>query len=193
MCGGRGTRLGGETEKPLVPVCGVPMVERVAAALRKSGVEGVHAVVSPDAPETAAHVRDMGLSVVETPGEGYVDDLTVALERVERPVVTVAADVPHLAPEHVDDAVAASVGRPDGSVDEADDPRSVTVCVPADLKRRLGVSADTTFEHGGEELAPTGLNVVAGETDTVRLTCDDRLAVNVNRPADLERAEALCD
>jgi adenosylcobinamide-phosphate guanylyltransferase len=52
---------------------------------------------------------------------------------------------------------------------------------------------DTSFERDGEELAPTGLNVVAGDRDTVQLTYDDRLAVNVNRPTDLERAEALCD
>lgn len=186
MCGGRGSRLGGEAEKPLVRVCGDPMVDRVAAALAASRVETVHAVVSPAAPETARHVRQRGLSVVETAGEGYVADLTDALDSVGRPVVTVAADVPHLTPDHVDAAV-------DEATAAADGPVSVTVCVPASLKRRLGVSVDTSFERDGEELAPTGLNVVAGDRDTVQLTFDDRLAVNVNRPTDLERAEALCD
>ncbi|MDS0293773.1 NTP transferase domain-containing protein [Halogeometricum luteum] len=186
MCGGRGTRLGGAVEKPLVPVRGVPMVERVAAALRESDAETVHAAVSPAAPATAEHVREMGLSAVETPGEGYVSDLTAALDSVGEPVVTVAADLPLLASEQVDGAIVESLGG--GGC-----PRSVTVCVPADLKRRLGVSADTTFEREGEELAPTGLNVVAGGEDTVQLTCDDRLAVNVNRPSDLERAEEMCD
>ncbi|ELZ29958.1 adenosylcobinamide-phosphate guanylyltransferase [Halogeometricum pallidum JCM 14848] len=190
MCGGRGTRLGGETEKPLVEVCGAPMVERVAAALRESRVEEVYAAVSPAAPMTAERVRETGLAVVETPGEGYVEDLTAALDSIGRPVVTVAADLPLLSSEHVNGAIAASLGDGD---DEDGGPRSVTVCVPADLKRRLGVSADTTFEREGEELAPTGLNVVADGADIVRLTCDDRLAVNVNRPTDLERAEEMCD
>lgn len=211
MCGGRGTRLGGDTEKPLVEVCGAPMVERVAAALRESRAEEVYAAVSPAAPETAERVHEIGLAVVETPGEGYVEDLTAALDSIGKPVVTVAADLPLLAPEHVNDAVAASLGDGDDGKDggtgtdgangadrrdadaETDRPCSVTVCVPADLKRRLGVSADTTFERGGEELAPTGLNVVADGADIVRLTCDDRLAVNVNRPTDLERAEEMCD
>ncbi|MDS0297857.1 NTP transferase domain-containing protein [Halogeometricum sp. S1BR25-6] len=193
MCGGRGTRLGGRVEKPLVPVCGVPMVERVAAALRESRAETVHAAVSNNAPETAERVREMGLAVVETSGEGYVSDLTAALDSVGRPVVTAAADLPLLEPEHVDDAIAESFDH-GGDAGNADDPRSVTVCVPADLKRRLGVSADTTFRgEDGRELAPTGLNVVGSGDDTVQLTCDDRLAVNVNRPSDLERAEALCD
>ena len=70
---------------------------------------------------------------------------------------------------------------------------SLTVCVPAALKRRLGASVDTSFERDGRAVAPTGLNVVAGDDDTVALTYDARLAVNVNRPADRDLAEALCE
>jgi adenosylcobinamide-phosphate guanylyltransferase len=192
MCGGRGTRLGGETEKPLVPVGGAPMVDRVAAALRASGVDSVRAVVSPNAPETAAHARDSGLRTVETPGDGYVADLGRALEAVGRPVVTAAADLPLLTAPHVDDAVAAA--RRDGDGGGRDGGyRSVTVCVPAELKRRLGASTGATFESGGRELAPTGLNVVGSASDSAAVRYDARLAVNVNRPADVELAEALCD
>jgi adenosylcobinamide-phosphate guanylyltransferase len=188
MCGGRGTRLDADAEKPLVEVGGVPMLDRVAAALRDAGVAMVHAVVSPDAPATAARARELSLSVVETPGEGYVDDLDAALESVGSPAVTVAADLPLLAATHVDDAVAAArrTGTPSS-------PASVTVCVPAALKRRLGASVDTAFDHEGRRVAPTGVNVVADSpTDTVQLTYDARVAVNVNRPADLELAEELC-
>ncbi|SFF89077.1 GTP:adenosylcobinamide-phosphate guanylyltransferase [Halopelagius inordinatus] len=197
MCGGRGTRLGGETEKPLVEVCGTPMLDRVASALRESRVETVRAVVSPNAPETASRARDIGLATVETPGNGYVEDLRYALDSVGRPVVTVAADVPLVTARHVDDAIAASkrVGGRGGDEDGEDDGfASVTVCVPAALKRRLGASVDTTFDRDGRELAPTGLNVVSeSAADTVRVTYDARLAVNVNRPDDAELAEDLCD
>ncbi|RDI71351.1 cobalamin biosynthesis protein CobY [Halopelagius longus] len=192
MCGGRGTRLGGETEKPLVPIDGTPMFDRAAAALRESRVDTVYAVVSPNAPETAAHARERGVPTVETPGEGYVEDLECALGEVGRPVVTVAADLPLLAADHVDDAIAAARRDEAGCEDDAFD--SVTVCVPAALKRRLGASADSTFECEGRELAPTGLNVVSdAPDDTVRITYDARLAVNVNRPDDAELAEDLCD
>ncbi|MFA1610339.1 NTP transferase domain-containing protein [Halobellus rubicundus] len=202
MCGGRGTRLrdgsdrdasGVETEKPLVEVCGRSMLERVAEALRESGLDGtVHAVVSPQAPETAARAADLSLSTVETPGEGYVADLGTALDAVGRPALTVPADLPLLSAEHVDDALARA-GTGDGGAANADsEPTSLTVCVPAALKRQLGASADTTFEHEGREVTPTGLNVVAGDGDTVALTYDARLAVNVNRPRDRALAEALC-
>jgi len=193
MCGGRGTRLragdGVDPEKPLVAVGGASMLSRVVGALRASGVDAVHAVVSPDAPETAGRARDLSVPTIETPGDGYVSDLRAALDTVGRPAVTVPADLPLLAAEHVDDAVARARRRDGGGGRDA---TSLTVCVPAALKRRLGASVDTSFDHEGRAVAPTGLNVVADGDDTVALTYDARLAVNVNRPEDLGLAEALC-
>ncbi|MFC4449046.1 NTP transferase domain-containing protein [Halorussus aquaticus] len=183
MCGGRGTRLDAPTEKPLFEVGGRPMVARVADALAESAVETVHAVVSPHAPETREFVaqRD-SLSAIETPGEGYVADLQIALEAVEPPVLTAAADLPLLDADAVN------------AVLRSHSEGSLTVCVPAALKRALGASIDTTFEREGRELAPTGVNVVADpdtETETMYETYDARLAVNVNRLSDADLAEEL--
>jgi len=179
MCGGRGTRLGGDVEKPLVTVGGVPTIDRVYAALAASRVDDVYAAVSPRTPETRDRLESMAaVTVVETPGDGYVADLTAALDRVERPALTAAADLPLLA-----------AGTVDRVLDRADG--SLAVAVPADLKRRLGVSVDTTFERDGRALAPTGVNVVAGTDDDIYVSDDPRLAVNVNRPRDLQVAEAL--
>ncbi|WP_135826580.1 NTP transferase domain-containing protein [Halorussus ruber] len=193
MCGGRGTRLDSEAEKPLFEIGGRPMVARVADALEASRVESVHAVVSPNAPETRefAQARD-SLATIETPGEGYVADLQVALDAVESPVLTTAADLPLLEADAVNllldahDAVSADAA---GGVAP-----STTVCVPAALKRALGASVDTAFEReeDGRELAPTGVNVVAeSEEDTMYETYDARLAVNVNRRSDAKLAEEL--
>ncbi|GGJ11677.1 hypothetical protein GCM10008995_21970 [Halobellus salinus] len=199
MCGGRGSRLrvgdaGGRgdaagVEKPLVEVAGASMLSRVTDALRASEVETVHAVVSPHAPETADRARSLSVPTIETPGDGYVSDLRAALETVGRPAVTVPADLPLLAAGHVDDAVAEARHRGDG---RGSGVTSLAVCVPAAVKRRLGASVDTAFDHDGGTVAPTGVNVVADGDDTVALTYDARLAVNVNRPQDLELAEALC-
>jgi len=178
MCGGAGTRLG-RGEKPLFEVGGDPMVTRVLDALCASRVDTVYAVTSPHTPETARRLRGR-VPVVKAAGEGYVADLTEALGRVGRPALTVVADLPLLCADPVDRAI------------EAHDGGALTVCVPEALKRRLGVSVDTTRTHDGRRLAPTGLNVV-GERDaeTVSVRADARLAVNVNRPADAAVAEAL--
>ena len=185
MCGGRGTRLESDREKPLFEVGERPMVARVADALAESDIETVRAVVSPNAPETRtfAERRD-DLATVETPGEGYVADLQVALEAVEPPVLTVVADLPLLDADAVN-AVLDAYGGVEGEL-------SMTVCVPAELKRALGASLDAAFERDGRELAPTGINVVA-ETDgeTMYETYDARLAVNVNRLPDAALAEGL--
>lgn len=178
LCGGRGTRLGAPTEKPLVDLAGRPMVDHVTDALAASRVGTVHAVVSPHAPETRAHLS--GLSRIDAPGDGYVADLRYALERVDRPVLTVAADLPLLTGPLLDRVL-------DGF--EGD---STTVCVPAALKRTLGASVDAGFDHDGRRVAPSGLNLVAdGDTDTILMSYDARLAVNVNRPTDADLAEAL--
>ncbi len=179
MCGGRGTRLSEVAgEKPLVPVCGEPMVDRVVSALATSGVGRIHAAVSPNAPETRERLAaDPQVVTVETPGEGYVSDLGVALETVGRPALTVAADLPLLEGDVVDDLLSRHGGG------------SATVAVPVALKRRLGVSVGTTM---GDGLVPTGLNVVAGPAEETIISDDPRVAINVNRPTDLRVAEDRC-
>jgi adenosylcobinamide-phosphate guanylyltransferase len=187
LCGGAGTRLGADAEKPLVTVCGEPMFDRVVRTLRQSRVSTVHAVPSPRTPETRARAVDLGVDVVDAPGDGYVADLRHALDAVDPPVVTVVSDLPHVAPTHVDGALGAAVGTDGTGIP------SVTVCVPVSVKRSLGASVDTAFEHDGRRVAPTGLNVVApGETENVSIVADERLAVNVNRPSDRALAESLC-
>ncbi|MBV0901381.1 NTP transferase domain-containing protein [Haloarcula salina] len=176
MCGGRGTRLDSDAEKPLFRVGGVPMVDRVVRALRRSSLEGIYAVVSPNAPETAAH---LDLPCIETPGEGYVADLGAALDddRVSTPVLTVAADLPLLDGEVLDRVL------------DVHENGSLTVLVPAALKRDLGVSDDATFVDDGREVAPTGVNVVGDGPDDAAVVPDRRLAVNVNTLADGRVAE----
>jgi len=178
MCGGRGTRLDTEAEKPLFRVDGVPMVDRVFGALAESHVDTAYAVTSSVAPETRAYLDG---PCIETPGEGYVADLDTALadERVSRPVLTVAADLPLLDGTVLDRVLAAHRKG------------SLSVLVPAARKRELGVSDDTTFEREGREVAPTGVNVVGERGDDAWLTEDYRVTVNVNTLADARVAEQL--
>ena len=182
MCGGRGTRLRPEIEgeKPLVEVGGRPMIDHVLGALRDSEIETIHAAVSPSTPETAALLEPMAdVHVVETPGEGYVADLGAAVDVVERPVVTVTADLPLLSGDHVDRLINQYTGR------------SLSVCVPLAVAKRVLDSVETTVDHEGSTVVPTGLNVV-GQSDggSHRLVrADKRLALNVNRPADRRQAD----
>ena len=179
MCGGEGSRLESSHEKPLHPIDGVAMIDRVLSALEDSRVDTRYAAVSPNAPATKAHLeRAAGVRPVETDGDGYVADLMALLERpeIEPPILTVAADLPLLSGATIDRILAAH-GESDGSR---------TVCVPVALKRRLGVSIDSTLESD-EHLAPTGVNVVGDANEPESMThvsYDPRLAINVNRRED---------
>jgi adenosylcobinamide-phosphate guanylyltransferase len=185
MCGGVGARLEAPVEKPLYEIDGTAMFDRVCDALAASPCEQIVAATAPATPETRAHASDRAdCRVVETPGDGYVADLDVALSRadLDRPVVTCVADLPLLAPEHVADLLDAAE---DGAA------ASLSVMVPAALKRILGVSADTTVSSRGRDLAPVGLNVVGGGSDVATVSRDPRLAVNVNRERDAAVARTL--
>ncbi|TKX77007.1 GTP--adenosylcobinamide-phosphate guanylyltransferase [Halorubrum sp. SD626R] len=187
MCGGRGTRLGGDAEKPLVTVAGRPMVGRVLAALAESRIERVHAVVSPHATATRSHLAeraaargdsDTDLRIVDAPGDGYVPDLRYALGVGDAADAETAADAKTAAAAadaDIDTAdppvltVAADLPLLDGeAVDRVLDAAesaaspSLTVCVPAARKRDLGVSADDPFEVEGRAVIPAGINVVGG-------------------------------
>lgn len=206
LCGGRGTRLGGDVEKPLVEVDGVATVDRVLDALADSRVERVVAVSSPHTQETTRHLWDrastptgrfgIALDVRVGDGDGYVADLDHGLNAVDGPAVTVVADLPLLRSADVDAAIEAAVTG-DGPVSgEGTDPAdgavsSITVCVPAETKRELGVSVDSAFDHGATTLAPTGVNVVADARDRIVVRRRRSLAVNVNRPGDLDVARRL--
>lgn len=141
MCGGKGTRLDIDGEKPLYEIENRPMMSTVWQALADSAVETIHTVVSPHVSTTRERATQ---PVIEAPGDGYIADLQYALDRVDRPVLTAAADLPLLVAEIVDRVVTAHTRG------------SLTVYVPATLKRQLGVSVDTSERIDGVELAPRG-------------------------------------
>lgn len=180
MCGGRGTRLDISTEKPLLEIADQRMIERVLKALEDSSVDAVYTATSPHVPETRAYLAEQSVSQLETPGDGYVEDLEYALERIDGPILTIAADLPLIEAGAIDHVL------------DAHEHGSLTVCVPVALKQLLGVSVDLTLHRDGSELAPTGINVVSDSNrDTVHVTYDVRFAVNVNQQSDAYVAERL--
>lgn len=74
MCGGRAERFGGK-DKGCVFFHGKPLAERVAEALRRSGLRVLFAFATRTACSAAYASMVDGVSLLETPGEGYVADL----------------------------------------------------------------------------------------------------------------------
>ena len=77
MCGGRASRMQqGGIEKPLLKVDGIAMVECVILALAGSvRFDRILAAISPNTPKTKVLLKSKGIETIETPGEGYSNDL----------------------------------------------------------------------------------------------------------------------
>lgn len=185
MCGGAGSRLESEAEKPLAEIGGRAMVDRVLDALKASEIDDVYAVTSPKTPGTKQHVADR-VETIDASGEGYVRDLQYALDELlgdsgnlGHPVFTVAADLPLLAGDAIDIVL------------DVYEQGSLTVCTPRGLPEALGISVDAAFDVEDQSVVPSGVNVVGGDPDDVWVTWDARFAVNVNYPGDAAVAERL--
>jgi len=195
MAGGRATRMGG-VEKPIVTLRGRPMIAYVIDALLNSRkIDRIYVAVSPRVPGTTEYVARTyagpRIMIVETPGEGYVEDTACAVELLDlrRPFLSTSSDVPFIGPEVVDEAI--EYYETSGA--EALSVRLDLASVPA------GLEPDTVLADGGSRTVPAGINIVDGrhmdryQEEVIFVVPDGRLAVNVNYRKDLALCEKLLD
>jgi adenosylcobinamide-phosphate guanylyltransferase len=177
------------TEKPMLEVDGRPMIEHVVRALKQSKmVDRIVVAVSEDTPQTARKAAELGLEVLSTPGEDYISDMRYAIKTLGLcDTLTVAADIPFITAEIVDQAVEKfrSSGKP-----------SLAVMTSADVYEGTGSKPEYVFEVDGRRLVPIGLNIIDGnrigepELDQAILVTDsEEFAINVNTPRELEVAK----
>ena len=193
MAGGKGSRMGLSEEKPLVLVCGKPVIERVLASLLKAKrVESIVVAVSDFTPRTAVFVARFPVRVVETPGKGYIEDMQYLVKRLKLgKVLTVAADIPLITGETIDEIVDRfeSCGKP-----------ALVVVAPLETKLKLGLGVEYSFEVAGKTVVPVGINAVDGgrideeELEQEVFVLDKvEVAVNINTLEELRLAERLLE
>ncbi len=169
MAGGKARRMGGAL-KPLVNVCGAPMILWVIkAALSVS--RHVAVVTSPRTTHpllthVPALINDPRIHIIETPGDGYVNDLRVVTASLRKPLLVLPADVPLITADHLRSFLNAAKDFPNANV--------VTLIV--------------------EGVGPVGISLFRSEGgDWASVTVSsDRWLMNINTWEDLRRAEALC-
>lgn len=105
MAGGRGERLGG-AQKPLIEVCGKPLILRVYEALRR--------LCRRTLVVYSRHTQGVGdlcrgpmieAECIRGTGSGYVTDLSMVLHLVSMPVLVAPADMPYLDPDLLEDFI----------------------------------------------------------------------------------------
>ena len=191
MAGGKGTRMGLCEEKPLLKIGGKPIIEHVFNALKNAKeIDEIIVAVSRHTPKTSILMKRFPVKVLETPGNGYVPDTGYAIRRLKLDIVlTISADLPLVTGEIIDRII--------GRYRRCNKP-ALTVAVPLETKKRLGLGAEYVLEAGNKRLVPSGINVIDGrriderELDEEILIIDEEeLAVNVNTSGELRIAECL--
>jgi adenosylcobinamide-phosphate guanylyltransferase len=192
MAGGEGTRMKstGEKpvgEKPLIEIRGKPMIQYVIdAVLGADELEGVVVATSKHTLKTAEFVKKQGIKVLETPGQGYIEDLAFIIQISEwgndEVVLTITADIPLVTGEIIDQVIKEykKCGKP-----------AMCVAVPVEIFRKHGLKPSILMG----DIVPSGLNILRRsnkqQDEEVLSLGKIELALNINRPEDIILLEKL--
>jgi adenosylcobinamide-phosphate guanylyltransferase len=193
MAGGRGTRMGLPTEKPMLPFLEKPLIDWVAQALQEAkNISEFYVITSANTPQTEKHCVEMGWKFVHTQANGYHNDLKQAVRMLGwfGPVLTMPADVP-----------AITGGFLERVVDEFErcGKDFLAVFVPIKAREDLGLSISSTDEYQGVWYAVSGINVINGakvqgegkiETSAI-ITQETEVLLNVNTLKDVELSQQI--
>jgi len=192
MAGGRGSRMNSLEEKPLIDVCGKPVIRYVIDALMcAKKVDNIYIAVTDRTPRTINYVEKCQLKSVVTPGKDYVSDMGFAAQVLKLgKFLAIAADLPLITGKIIDTIVSRyeCCGKP-----------ALTVAVPFETKKCVGMSVEYSFKMDEQKVVPTGINVIDGTKrygdewldQDIFLFDRPELAININTPQELQIAKTL--
>ena len=157
MAGGKGTRFGGDTEKPMAKFMDKPLIRRVIEATKKSErIAETYVAVTAYSPKTAQEAAKASVKVIETNGQGYHADVQQAIQEANLtgPVLIISADLPLLNGEFLDEII--EEYKESGKA-------ALTVMIPEEAFREYGLSAVSLYEHKGKMYAVSGINIIDGQ------------------------------
>ena len=189
MAGGKGTRMELAEEKPMLRVGGKPVVELVLEALQDAKkLDSVVVAVSDYTPKTAKFLESFPVKVLKTPGKEYVSDMGYAVKTLKlQTVLTIAADMPLITGEIIDEIVEAyfACGK-----------SALAVAVPFETREKLGLGAGYVFDWKGKQVVYAGINVNDGrridddELEQEICVLDEvEVALNINTVDELQIAQ----
>lgn len=185
MAGGKGTRMELDVEKPLVEINGKPMIQYVINALKNTDkINNVIVATSKNTPETKTFLNEQSIDIIETPGDGYVNDLGFIISnfKLDDVILTVTADLPLINSDIIDYVLE--------EYEKSDKP-AMSVLVPIDVFKKYNIKPTMMFEN----LIPSGLNILRSinKTQDEKVLIIERieLALNINTCEDIKLLKKL--
>jgi adenosylcobinamide-phosphate guanylyltransferase len=188
MAGGSGSRIN-LGEKPLISICGRPMIAYVIDVFHFCGITPVVAA-SPKTPMTMNWCRAQGIAFCKAEGKGYVEDMISVVETLDEqhPLFVSVSDIPCLTAKiihQIADAYFAS-GKD-----------ACSTWIPKELVQFYGGTPCYQEQIDRIEACPAGINILRGDLisqtqEEIRILLHDPgLAINVNTRADITKTETL--
>lgn len=182
MAGGKGTRMGGKIEKPLIKIGEIPMIQHVINTLLNSkGISDLTILTSPNTPKTSKYAYKRGYSVFKTPGIGYIEDLQYYISQCfphnsNKIILTITADLPLITSEIIDLIL--------WEYKKSKKP-AMCIAVPVELFKKNGLKPSIVLG----DVVPSGLNILRSnnkqqDEEVVKLEKIE-LAVNINSCDDI--------
>lgn len=192
----------GVSEKPLLEIGGIAMVDRVLAAMKYSRMfNRLILLVSPNVPATREHLSRYRVEIYDSAGGGFSKDLARFLRVCQpEPVLVVPADLPLLDQDLMRTIVVRLASEQASRATAAN-----SIVCNLDFVKQLGITPsvtvtekqdglETLYCHSGITLFDTRLlpnNENSEIQESYAIINDAGLAINVNTLDELQKAEKL--
>lgn len=186
----------GGIEKPLLKVDGIAMVERVILALAGSGrFDRILAAISPNTPKTKELLKSKGIETIETPGEGYSNDLSYLLSKLKpQRVMVVPSDMPLLNSQIISEILDAIDNSSSSSSSRKEKGQVISIILDKGFVERTGAKPSIVVDqycHSGITIFNT-MSVGTEPVEEYYLVMNRKeIALNVNTKEELELAKKL--
>lgn len=184
MAGGKGTRMDISNEKLLLEYK-KPVIFHVIDALKNSHCfSQVIVATSPNSPDTKHMLEQNRIEILSTPGNGYVNDLNLLLQKMNGLVFVTSGDLPLLDEKIIQVII------------EKFNPKNVwtSFLVSKKFLNSLGLESNLLINSGDIDCVHTGISIINADKiqnlDPVKenyiILDDKRIAFNLNTKKDYE-------
>jgi len=185
MAGGRGSRMEFPAPEKLLLEYKKPIIFHVIDSLNNSHCfSKVFAATSPNSPDTKYELEQIGIEILDTQGNGYVNDLNFLLQKMDGFVFVISGDLPLLDEEIIQ------------IMTEKFNSKNVWTSFLASKKflNSLGLESNLLINSGDIDCVHTGISIINADKiqnlDPVKenyiILDDKRIAFNLNTKKDYE-------
>ncbi|MEM3507504.1 MAG: NTP transferase domain-containing protein [Candidatus Bathyarchaeia archaeon] len=188
MAGGKGSRMGIYEEKPLIKINDKTMIEHILDVLY--GIKEFNEIVvavSKHTPKTKKFLGNLKVKTIETPGNGYIEDIKFAIEKLKnnsRYFLTISADLPLINKKIIYKVL---------ECHKKSKKPALTVMVQLKDYEKLGVKVSYKILKNNKLLTPVGINMIDGNEvgkefidEEILVLNEVKQLINVNTLNDLK-------